>query len=225
MSRMVGRFVPSQKGGTNLLDENNYRYRINKKGSPGTKDYYNCVKRNIVKCPATAVFETSSSEIVKIVNEHNHAPDIIGDVARKMEVQLINAAANIGTVSTNKMLTQVKVNLERSELPEAKAMMSKSRAISMALYREKRRRLGITGAIPKTCADVMKRMPEHFKKTSTGGDFLRFMGYVDAAETKMLLLFISDHGKWVLERSEELYCDGTFHTCPKPFLQVLIFKL
>jgi hypothetical protein len=161
---------------------------------------------------------TASSVIVKIVNEHNHALHIIGDVAGKMEVQLINVAANIGTVSTNKMLNQVKVNLERSELPDAKAMMNK-----LAIYREKRRRLGITGAILKTCSDIMKRMPEHFKKTSTGANFLCFMGYVDAAETKILHLFISDHGKWVLERSEELYCDGTFHTCPKPFLQVIIF--
>jgi hypothetical protein len=111
-------------------------------------------------------------------------------------------------------------------------MMRKSRALGQALYREKKKRLGFTGAIPKTAALIMENLPDQFKTTSDGSAFLRYMDYSDEAKTKLLMVYISEHGRSVLERSEELYCDGTFNTAPPPFSQVcacfatwLVFRL
>jgi hypothetical protein len=39
-------------------------------------------------------------------------------------------------------------------------------------------------------------------------------------EEKLILIFMSDHGRWVLSRSEMLYIDGTFSSAPEPFTQL-----
>jgi hypothetical protein len=217
---MAGTFVPSQKGTQLLQDSDNFRYRINKYNSDGSRAWYYCVKRKLLKCPATAVFIPEEGVIEKILSEHNHGSSVLEKFARDKEKELIDAAALVGTVSTGKVLTEIKMNLERSAMPEAKAMMRKSRCLGQALYREKRKKLGYTGAVPKSPALIMETLPEKFKKTADGSPFLRYMGYVEDDESKLLMLFISEHGKRTLEKSSELYCDGTFHTTPTPFYQV-----
>jgi hypothetical protein len=46
------------------------------------------------------------------------------------------------------------------------------------------------------------------------------MDYVDADKSKLILIFMFDHGAWVLGHSSHIYCDGTFETCPEPFSQL-----
>ncbi len=118
------------------------------------------------------------------------------------------------------VLSKVQTNLERSDNPEAMSSMKKSRALSMALNREKKKVLGHGETIPKTVDDILENLPEKFKTTSSGTPFLQFMDYVDADKTKLMLLFMSDHGAWVLGRSTHIYCDGTFETYPEPFSQL-----
>jgi FLYWCH zinc finger domain len=220
MARMAAVFVPSQKGTQLLQDENNFLYRVNKANGDGSRVYYNCVKRFSLKCTATAVVLPEAGVIDKINNEHNHATSVLEKFAREEEKRMIQAAADVGTASTSQVLSQIKVNIERSELPEAKAMMRKSRCLSQALYRAKKLRLGYTGVVPKTAEKILTNLPEQFKITSDGSTFLRHMGYLDDAQTKFLMLYISDQGKEVLEKATELYCDGTFSTAPEPFSQV-----
>jgi hypothetical protein len=98
--------------------------------------------------------------------------------------------------------------------------MRKSKALSMAINREKKKTMGHSGTIPKSTADIIDNLPERFKNTSTGTPFLRFMDYVDGEQSKLMLIFMSDHGAWVLGRSCHIYCDGTFDTCPEPFSQL-----
>ncbi len=65
----------------------------------------------------------------------------------------------------------------------------------------------------------MDKLPNKFKITSTGKPFLRYMEYVDPAKKKLMMIFISDQGAWTLGHSMDLYCDGTFESCPNPFAQ------
>jgi hypothetical protein len=41
-----------------------------------------------------------------------------------------------------------------------------------------------------------------------------------AAKKKLMMIFISDQGAWTLGHSTDLYCDGTFESCPDPFAQI-----
>ncbi len=36
----------------------------------------------------------------------------------------------------------------------------------------------------------------------------------------MIMVFMSDYGKWVLSKSEQVFCDGTFDTAAPPLKQI-----
>ncbi len=97
----------------------------------------------------TAVFIPEEGVIEKILSEHNHGSSVLEKFAWAKEKELIDAAALVGTVSTGKVLTEIKMNLERSELPEAKAMMRKSCCLGQALYCEKKKSWAIQELFPK----------------------------------------------------------------------------
>jgi hypothetical protein len=46
--------------------------------------------------------------------------------------------------------------------------MRKSKALSVAINREKKKAMGHGGTIPKTTANIIDNLPERFKNTSTG---------------------------------------------------------
>ena len=74
---------------------------------------------------------------------------------------------------------------------------------------------------PKSYGDVMAtELPTKFVKTNSGDDFLRLQDWVDAGQTKGMLIFISDFGADVLKRNPTWLMDGTFKICPDPFKQV-----
>ena len=73
--------------------------------------------------------------------------------------------------------------------------------------------------VPRSAVDFFN-LPEKYTKGSDGGLFLRTVKYVDTAETKVMLLFISDHGINVLKTCTSLQADGTFSTCPENFAQL-----
>ena len=68
-----------------------------------------------------------------------------------------------------------------------------------------------------------KDMGSHCKNKITlkkGEEFLCYSEFLDPLQTKLMLVFISDVGRHILQNSEVLFCDGTFNTCPNPFKQV-----
>ena len=52
--------------------------------------------------------------------------------------------------------------------------------------------------VPKEAQEFFN-LPDRYTKSSDGGDFLRSVKFVDKAETKVMLLFISQHGINVLK--------------------------
>jgi hypothetical protein len=51
---------------------------------------------------------------------------------------------------------------------------------------------------------------------------LRYSGPVEGNPKQMLMVFASDSGVQVLRRAETISVDGTFTSCPPPFVQVFI---
>ena len=93
--------------------------------------------------------------------------------------------------------------------------------MTQALYREKKKMKGeAAGVQPKTASDIMENLDMKYQTTSTNMEFLRYMEYTDASESKIMMVFCSDTGKHILENSEEWFCDGTFSTSPPNFAQI-----
>jgi hypothetical protein len=76
------KFIPNQKGGRNVQDENNFVYRKLRENRLKTKISYKCVKCDSLKCPAVAWMDIGSNEITRVVNSHNHGPDLLAMTAR-----------------------------------------------------------------------------------------------------------------------------------------------
>ena len=99
-----------------------------------------------------------------------------------------------------------KMNLDGSEeLRGGAGSMKKRKAVTQAIYREKKKVQSISEApIPKTSKDIKENLNIKYQTTST----------------KLMLVFMSEFGKDILGRSETMYCDGTFATAPEPFKQI-----
>ena len=218
-------FIDSQKKTKLLKDENNYVYWHYKTNETKSKAWYRCTKRRAdIKCPSTAVYCIETAQILKLTAEHNHSSPIVEQFVREKENTLIRAAVDVGNSSCNRVLTEIKTAIDQSQFPEGKNVLRKSETLRQAIFREKRKSLGISGnSVPKTAEEIKTNLPASFKVTTSGGQFLRFCDYVnEEQEIKFMMLFLSDHGKHILSQSEELYCDGTFDTCPPPFQQIYI---
>lgn len=100
--------------------------------------------------------------------------------------------------------------------------MRKRKALKMSLYREKKRCKGVVSTAPKSLSDIKSNLPLQYQLDSAGNEFLRYSEFLDGEiEEKLLLVFISDVGKHIIEQSEEIYIDGTFKTCPTGFKQIV----
>ena len=112
--------------------------------------------------------------------------------------------------------------MDSSELQGTAGCMRKRKAISQAIYREKKKVKGAgEPSIPKTSKEIKENLDMKYQLTSTKEEFLRYCEYLyPATEEKLLMVFISDLGKDILSKSETIYCDGTLDTAPTPFKQI-----
>jgi hypothetical protein len=133
---------------------------------------------------------------------------------------MIQAAASVGRVSTVEILSEIKSNLERSSHPEAESSSIKSWTFSKAVHREKQKILGHSSTIPETEEEIRENLSDKIAVTTSGGVFLQYWDYMNDQKQKLLMLFMSDHGGWVLGQSKDIFVDGTFDTAPEPFTQI-----
>ena len=93
--------------------------------------------------------------------------------------------------------------------------MRKRKVLSMSLSRAQKKLRGDIGPIPTTAEGIKDSLPMKYQTTATNGGFLRYMEYTDGdAKSKLMMVYLSDNGKYILENSEEIYADGTFDTAP-----------
>jgi hypothetical protein len=60
--------------------------------------------------------------------------------------------------------------------------------------------MGHSATIPKSAEEIKENLPDKFTITSMGGIFMRFCDFVDDQKKKLMMIFMSDHGGWVLGR-------------------------
>lgn len=219
-------FTPSQKGTLLLVDDDNYRYRIHEKNVDGTIGTYRCILRQSMMCPALAKLDLNKKRIVKFIHSHIHSSQLLLETARAQEKKMICAAAAVGSASTAVVAARIKANLERGDNPEASTYMRKTKALKTAIHREKKKMLGCTGKEPSSVEDIKEKLLERYKKTTTGGLFLRYCEYLNDEEPikKLIMVFMSDHGAWVMGHATDIFMDGTFDTRPKHFAQIYFIR-
>ena len=76
------------------------------------------------------------------------------------------------------------------------------------------------GQQPTTAEDIKANLPEKYTLDSKAGEFLRYSEFLDPLQTKLMLVYISDVGRHILQNAEVLFCDGTYNTAPDPFKQI-----
>ncbi len=64
------------------------------------------------KCPVVATLNLETNMIVKILHKHVHTSNILRETAPKEEKKMIEAATNVGGVSTVEILSKLKTNPE-----------------------------------------------------------------------------------------------------------------
>jgi hypothetical protein len=78
-----GRMVPNQKGGQNLVDQNNFVYRKARFSPDKSKQFFKCVKCDLLKCKASVWIEVGTLIVNNTaMQEHNHSPPILELAAR-----------------------------------------------------------------------------------------------------------------------------------------------
>ena len=137
-STMEATFVNNQKGGLHLQDQNCFRYRIHHKSE--TKATYRCVKRDSLKCKASAVLLINQNKIETFINEHNHESSIASNVVRDIENTMIKSAASIGNATSSRATEEIRSKICESDHPELMTITRKNKAIAAAIYRAKKRR-------------------------------------------------------------------------------------
>lgn len=214
-------WVTGQLGKDILQDEDNYTYHQYRTILGETQRSYRCQMKRTTKCPAVAYLDLQTNRICRVSHAHNHMPDLLKEAARASEKELIRASAVVGNTSTINVIAKIKTQIERSEVPEATTSMRKKRALSMAIRRERTKVHGGNSVKVTSLEDIKEKFPDKFKRTSTGDQFLHYCEYLDPENKKQLMIiFMSDHGKWVLSHAEELYVDGTFGTKCENFAQI-----
>ena len=94
--------------------------------------------------------------IDNIKGEHNHDVDILRPYVKAKENSIISAAAVVGNPAPERVLEEIKMNIDASSVPGAAGCMRKRKALAMALHREKKRISGEinSNSIPKTAKEI-----------------------------------------------------------------------
>jgi hypothetical protein len=118
------------------------------------------------------------------------------------------------------VVARIKARVECGEHPEAATCMRKTKALSAAINREKI--LGCVGNEPAPGEEIKTSLLDHYKKTSTGGIFLRHCKYIRENDPikELVMICVADHGAWVMGRGGDIFMDGTFDTRPPNFGQI-----
>ena len=133
----------------------------------------------------------------------------------------------VGASGAKRTIEEMKIHLDK-ERPELVSSMSKSGNIAAKIYQMKRKSNGPNVSF-KSLAKVKCSLPENLKTTADGQPFLRYCEYLDADKeeeaTQLIMIFMSDQGKWVGERSRSIFMDGTFKVINKLMQIKIILKI
>ncbi len=152
-------------------------------------------KKVSLKCPAVTTLDLAFSRIVKINNSHNHTsicwrkwPELR---KRSWSWQRPQWAAVRG------LWWSTMWRLTSSNLLCIRSWKVSWPWLDHPATKEKD--LGHQWSCTKDPKDIMRKLPDHYKKTCDGGTFLRHMEIVGI--DRILMIFLSDYRKWILAKS------------------------
>ena len=214
---MLGVFSKSKRGGNILHDPSNYTYHA--AGGSHQKTQWACTERRTAyRCPASAQVCVKSGEICFLSNNHNHVNNLARDKARSLESLAIMKARVNPYVPARTVLKDLASDMNLAGSHVSAQMKNKS---SLARIIRKERSIEQSRpAEPKSCEELFANMPEQYTMTTDKLPFLIAKEYVDDSQSKVMLVFMSDHGKNLLRNYKVIQGDGTFATCPSPFDQI-----
>jgi len=215
---MLAVYTLSSKKRNVLVDPNKYEYNLQSMSRDKSKSFWNCVeKRKHSKCVATAVVNESDNIIISLSKNHNHNINHAKCSASAIEKKHISNAVANPDIPGRSVLVNLASEMNRSAPLVAANMSNKTTLVRKIRY--ERAKAEERPKVPKSAQEFFN-LPDRYTKSSDGGDFLRSVKFVDKAETKVMLLFISQHGINVLKTCTTLQGDGTFSTCPDGFGQL-----
>ena len=194
-----------------LKDQFGYRYHFVK--SSNEKTWWYCVQRKTQEaCLSYAIVK---NDIIIQRRNHNHSNSARIVEAKSLEVNHVKRAAESSDLPPRSVLKDIANEMNSKELTN---FMTKKETITRKIRREKARSLQ-RPPLPKRYEEYFN-IPDKYSQTSDGKQFLQSVRWTDGDDSKVLLLFMSDHGKQILKTYNTWQMDGTFSACPEMFYQV-----
>ena len=160
-------------------------------------------------------FKEGQDIIKKLQGEHNHSSQLLRQRVKQLEDELVNNAARNPTLPTRQVMADLSNQLN-TESMEASTSMSTTQSLKMRIFRARSK---LEDKLPNKADDLMN-LSEKYRKLDSGADFL--IGNEDLGDGQVLLVFMSDFGKRVLEKSSVWMSDGTFKCVPPQFAQLYV---
>ncbi|QQP42000.1 Putative LOC100898192, partial [Caligus rogercresseyi] len=201
------RLIKSNRGGSKLVDDLNYLYRLN--GKCGEKTYWAC---DISECRARihSIMEGNEPIVVKTVGYHHHASQPFKPKSLETK-QAIKSLALNSQASSRDIIAQASSNLDDSTLAFLPSAATLSRRIRD--WRQKENR-----APPIPMGRSGYSIPNEFRTLSNGEEFLLFDSGME--DPNRLLIFGTQDGLKDLETNGNWACDGTFRSSPNIYYQM-----
>ena len=194
-----------------LVDPLGYRYHFVKANE--NKSTWRCIERKTLEC-CKAYALVKDDEII-LRTEHKHSAHTKKSLVKKIEEKHVKRAAENPDLPPRSVLRDIANELDHNNVSH---LMTKKETVARSIRKVKAKVLD-RPPVP-TSYNAFFNIPERFTKTADGSEFLRAVEWTEGENSQTLLVFLSDHGKRVLDTCSTWCLDGTFKTSPLLFHQI-----
>ena len=191
------------------IDDSNHFYSRSK--VKVGRAYWYCQNRSKDdKCNVTAFTKESDPGFIYVKGQHCHVSNVAKATAVVLEAKLVERAVQNPSVKPRILFSDLvsTPGLHRSEV----LALSGQEHLAKRIHRE-RSKFHVSAGLPepKNFLQLHELMPEDYKVTSSGSKLLSYIGFAEE-ETQSLgfMVFCSDFGRDLLNRSTHWISDGTF---------------
>jgi hypothetical protein len=198
--------IIKSKRGKDILVYNGYSYHLHSKRD--TKHYWRCVMKYKSSCNvviATNYIDNTHTVISRHI-EHGHLPDPEKPIAMKL-INSIKEKANYSMDTPSQIAQRCIQDIPTSSAP----YMPNKESMRMLVHRERNRNLPL---MPNTVEDI--NIPEEYTQI----DYEPFLIAQFIDRDVGILVFTNKNNCRLLNAASYWLMDGTFKTCPAPFVQM-----
>ncbi|ODM87485.1 FLYWCH-type zinc finger-containing protein 1 [Orchesella cincta] len=182
-----------------------YRYKFERAGPK--ENIWHCEKKRHEKCRGRAY--TANNEVLRVHDEHNHAPDAAKNEAKKIRAEIKNSAETLSDPA-KVILACCTQGVSKSASAQLASVRTMKRCIRN--YRVK-----ALNSHPIPSSLVTLSLSDKYLRTQNGENFLLFDS---GASNDRILVFGTQSNLHHMINSSEWYADGTFKVAPLLFDQL-----